>query len=162
MKALAFAMEKEKQAEQLYRDLEAKTGDPGFSSIFGLLAEQEVKHFEALKQMQAEAPELTKIDTNVLPRARDIFSKMKSAVKNFDFDVSHVDLYKKAQQVEQESRDFYLEKADEIENPKGKDLFLALAEEEKKHYFLLDNIIEFVNRPQQWLEDAEWHHLEQY
>lgn len=35
-------------------------------------------------------------------------------------------------------------------------------EEEKKHYFLLDNIIEFVSRPEQWLENAEFYHLEEY
>ena len=43
-----------------------------------------------------------------------------------------------------------------------KDVFLKLADEEKKHYFLLGNIIEFISRPEHWLENAEFHHLEEY
>ena len=43
-----------------------------------------------------------------------------------------------------------------------KRIFQKLAEEEKKHYFLLENIIQFVSRPETWLENAEFYHLEEY
>jgi rubrerythrin len=43
-----------------------------------------------------------------------------------------------------------------------KEIFLKLADEEKKHYFLLENIIDFVSRPQKWLENAEFYHLDEY
>ena len=69
---------------------------------------------------------------------------------------------KKAQDIEKESREFYLQKADEVQDHCQKGIFRKLAEEENKHYFLLDNIIEFVSRPEQWLENAEFHHLEDY
>lgn len=69
---------------------------------------------------------------------------------------------KKAQDIEKKSRDFYLDKCTIVELQYQKELFLKLAEEEKKHYFLLDNIIEFVSRPETWLENAEFCHLEEY
>jgi hypothetical protein len=37
-----------------------------------------------------------------------------------------------------------------------------VAGEEHKHYLLLERIIDFVSRPEQWLEDAEFYHLEDY
>jgi len=27
---------------------------------------------------------------------------------------------------------------------------------------LLENIIDFISRPRNWLENAEWHHLDKY
>jgi len=69
---------------------------------------------------------------------------------------------KKAQDIEKRSWDFYLEKSSEVKLQYQKEFFLKPAEEEKKHYFLLDNIIEFVSRPETWLENAEFCHLEEY
>src|SRR3972149_1076231 len=43
----------------------------------------------------------------------------------------------------------------------AKNIFTKM-KEENKHYFILENIINFVSRPQTWLENAEWHHLEEY
>jgi rubrerythrin len=76
--------------------------------------------------------------------------------------LSEIDLYKKAQEIEKMSRDFYLEKANQITDPSQHDIFLKVAEEEKKHYLILENIIDFVSRPDQWLENPEWYHLEDY
>jgi len=55
-----------------------------------------------------------------------------------------------------------LEKAHEVKEKYQEELFLRLAEEEKKHFFLLKNIVEFVSRPETWLENAEFYHLEEY
>jgi len=37
-----------------------------------------------------------------------------------------------------------------------------LVSEEKKHLLVLENIIEMVNRPNLWIEDAEFNHLDEY
>jgi hypothetical protein len=37
-----------------------------------------------------------------------------------------------------------------------------MAEEEKKQAVVLGNIIEMVRRPETWLEDAEFRHLDEY
>ena len=76
--------------------------------------------------------------------------------------VSEVEMYQKAREIEKQAKSFYQEKADEVEDIAQKKIFNLLAAEEQKHYFLLDNIVEFVSRPQQWLEDAEFFHLEEY
>jgi rubrerythrin len=64
--------------------------------------------------------------------------------------------------IEDRSVKFYTEKAEEEKSPGKKKIFEALSGEEKKHLFLLENLVEFISRPQTWLEDAEFNHLEEY
>ena len=160
MNIFEFAMEKEKYSEDYYRRLADKTNNKGLETIFNMLADEEAKHYKIVSDMKEDvAPDLA--DTTVLSDAKDVFTKMRESAQKFSFDISQTELYKKAQDIEKQSQNFYLEKAKEAEETQ-KEIFLRLAEEEKKHYFLLENIIDFVSRPQTWLENAEWHHLDEY
>jgi rubrerythrin len=161
MDIFAFAMEKEKYSEDYYRQLADSTDNKGLQRIFAMLADEEATHYRVVEQMKSQAPEKV-CNTDVLSDAKDVFQRMRDGVQNFNIDASQIEVYKKAQQIEKESRDFYIEKADEVNQEQQKAIFLKLAEEEKKHYFLLENIIEFVSRPEQWLENAEFCHLEEY
>jgi rubrerythrin len=161
MDIFQFAMEKEKYSEDYYRQLAAKADNKGLQKIFNMLAGEEAKHYSAVEQMKSKIPERVS-DTDVLSDANDIFEQMKGATDKFNFEANHVETYKKAQDIEKDSREFYLQKADEVQDHCQKGIFKRLAEEENKHYFLLENIITFVSRPQQWLENAEFHHLEDY
>ena len=161
MNIFEFAMEKEKYSEEYYRELAGKADNKGLQKIFNMLAGEEAKHFAVVEQMKTKVPEKV-CDTNVLSEAKDIFKQLKGAADVFSFEASQVETYKKAQDIEKDSREFYLQKADDVEDHCQEDIFRKLAEEENKHYFLLDNIIEFVLRPEQWLENAEFHHLEDY
>jgi rubrerythrin len=125
-----------------------------------MLADEEVKHYNTIERMKTEKPQMA--ETTILTDAKNIFAQIKESEEKFDFDIKQTQLYKKAQDIEKKSQDFYLEKANEVEQEYQKEIFLKLAGEEKKHYFLLENIIQFISRPQTWLENAEWYHLEEY
>jgi len=160
MNIFEFAMEKEKYSEDYYRRLAGKSNNKGLETIFNMLADEEAKHYKIVSDMKDDvAPDLA--DTTVLSDAKNVFVKMRESAQKFSFDISQTELYRKAQDIEKQSRDFYLEKANEAEKA-HKEIFLKLADEEKKHYFLLEDIIDFVSRPETWLENAEWHHLDEY
>jgi rubrerythrin len=160
MNIFDFAMEKEKYSEDYYRQLAAKSNNKGLETVFNMLADEEAKHYKIVSDMKEDiAPDLA--ETTVLSDAKNVFQKMRESAQNFNFNISQTDLYKKALDIEKQSRDFYLGKADEVEKT-HKEIFLKLADEEKKHYFLLENIIDFVSRPETWLENAEFYHLEEY
>jgi rubrerythrin len=76
-------------------------------------------------------------------------------------DIAEVELYRKAQDIETKTRDFYIEKSAEVDAAQ-KEILLKIADEEKRHYLVLEKIIDFVNRPDYWLENPEWYHLEDY
>ena len=161
MDIFEFAMEKEQLAEQYYRKLADKAPHKGLVSILTMLADEEHGHFEVVSKMKQNIPSEV-ADTILLTNAKTIFAKIRQSREKFRFGPGPIDLYKKAQDIEKDSRSFYRQKAKESENPSHKAIFNTLAEEENKHYFLLENIIEFVSRPKTWLENAEFHHLEKY
>ncbi|MFH1371932.1 MAG: ferritin family protein [Planctomycetota bacterium] len=156
-----FAMEKEQLSEQYYRKLAENSPHKGLVSILTMLADEEHHHYEVASKMKEGVPAEV-ADTILLTNAKTIFAKIRQSREKFKFGDSQIDLYKKALDIERDSRAFYRQKAKEAPDPRQKAIFNTLAEEENKHYFLLENIIEFVSRPQTWLENAEFHHLEQY
>lgn len=155
-----YAMQMEKDGENFYRGLAEKVSNKGVKTILTMLADEEVKHYEILSKAQSEEEKLP--ETTILDDAKNVFMQMKEEAEEFDVGVGQAELYREAQEIEKKSRDFYLEKSEQVEQGRHKELFLKVADEEKKHCFLLDNIIEFVSRPGHWLEDAEFYHLEEY
>jgi rubrerythrin len=154
-----YAMKMEKDGENLYRELASKAGHKGLTTILGMLADAEVKHYRLFQNMKNnEEVEMT--DTTILNDVKNVFEKIRDE-KQFDVDVSQMELYREAQGIEEKSRDFYMEKADEVGDHR-KEIFLKIADEEKRHYFIVENIINFVNQPNTWLENPEWYHLEEY
>ncbi len=160
MNILEYAMQMEKDGEEFYRDLAQKVKNTGIRNILTMLADEEARHYQVLadiEQGSAEVPE-----TDILNHAKNVFAEMKDTGRTLHLDEAQIDLYREAQAIEQRSIDFYTEKAAVVGQDAQKQLLTRLAQEEKKHYFLLENIIDFVSRPTTWLENAEFCHLEQY
>jgi rubrerythrin len=108
----------------------------------------------------AEGVEPGMAQTTVLADAKNVFAQMQG--KSFDLGGLQVDLYHQAQEIEQQARTFYEERADQVTDPSAKTILLKIADEERRHYFLLDHIIEFMNRPRTWMQNAEFTHLDEY
>ena len=160
MNILEYAMQMEKDGEEFYRDLAQKVKNTGIRNILTMLADEEARHYQVLadiEQGSAEVPE-----TEILDHAKNVFAEMKDTGRTLHLDEAQIDLYREAQAIEQRSIDFYTEKAAVVGQDAQKQLLTRLAQEEKKHYFLLENIIDFVSRSITWLENAEFCHLEQY
>jgi len=161
MDIFQFAMEKERYSEQYYRDLARRTNHTGLRNILTMLADEEVKHYHVVERMKAETPE-TISDAPIVQHAREIFEKMRGSSRQFSFNITEVDLYRQARDNVQASKDFYLEQADQVEDPGQKEVFRKLAAEEDKHLFIMDNIVSFVSRPETFLENAEMFHHDDY
>ncbi len=155
-----YAMQMEKDGEDYYRQLAQQAGNSGMKTILTMLADEEVKHYNALEKSKTQKTQIA--ESEILTDAKNVFVQIKESGESFDFNINQEELYKKALDIEKKSRDFYTEKAGEVAEDYQKELFLKLADEEQKHYILLDNIIEFVSQPEQWLENAEFFHLEEY
>jgi rubrerythrin len=156
-----FAMEKERFSEEYYRDLANRANHVGIKNILTMLADEEAKHYRTVERMRTETPEQV-TDVPVLKRAREVFEKMRDSPKEFDFLTSEADLYRKACQIEEQSKKFYLERAEEAQDPDQKRVFKLLAEEEDKHLVLMENIYSFVSQPESFLENAERYYFDDY
>ena len=154
MNVFDYAMQMEKDGEAYYRELAQKCNDTGLARVLIMLADEEVKHYNLFKQMKTGKAEYSEIP--LLANVKTIFSEMQQKGDAFDFGAEQVAFYRKAQDIEKKSEDFYREKAAEISDNDQKDILLKIADEEKKHFLILDGIIDFVQRPASWLENAEW------
>jgi rubrerythrin len=161
MDIFQFAMEMEKTSEDYYRQLSGKTTNKGLSNILTMLADEEKKHVRIVEQMQQKTPPIM-TKTDVLANARDIFKKMRESAENLNLEITELQLYEKARDIEKKSRQFYLEKADEVAEASQREIFKKLAAEEQKHLALLQGICEFVAKPQWFLENAEIYHFDDY
>lgn len=160
MDPLALALQFEKEAEAFYLDLAAQEHNPELQVIFKQLAADEVKHYQVFQSMHQQAIALT--PTTILPEAATLLRQMVAVDFRPGLNESNLILYKKAMELEQRSRDFYLEQATAGSNTANSRLFQEIAAEEEKHYWLLHNIYELVLRPQTWVENGEFNHLEDY
>ena len=155
-----YAMQMEVDGRHFYLDLAEKTNNKGLKNILTMMADSEAKHYNVILNMQRNDKIEFSADTEVLTNVKNIFMKMKEE-KEVDVDVSQVEFYKKALKVEADSEKFYLERADEEKDSHKKEIFLKLAEEERNHCVLLENLIGFVSQPADWLENPEWYHLDE-
>ena len=160
MDIFEFAMQMEKDGELYYREVADSVGDKGIKTIMIMLADEEVRHYQVLGEMKTRSPKLE--GTGILAKTRNIFAELRESGEKPDPNLGQVEMYRKAQQLEKKSQDFYEEKCKEVKLPEQKKLLNQIAEEERRHFFILENIIDFVSRPDSWLENAEFHKLEHF
>ena len=160
MNVYEFAKQMEQDGQAFYKTMAAQTADPGIQKILTMLADDEAKHYEIVRQLQEQATAAEIATTDVLVNARNVFAQMQG--RSLVVGGPQIEVYQQAQALERTSQEFYSEKASETDNAAHKALFLKLADEEQRHYFLLDHMIEFIDRPRTWIEDAEFNHLQEY
>ncbi|MDD3462839.1 MAG: ferritin family protein [Sulfurospirillaceae bacterium] len=156
MNAYEYAMQIEKEGEKYYRELAENVDDVGLKKIFTMLANEEVKHYVAFEKMNKNQKIEPLEVVDVFEKAKNIFRNAKDENKLTAFSDEQIKYYTKALQAEENSFRFYTEKAKEMKDETQKNAFLAIAEEERQHAVLIENIIEYVNDPQSWIENAEF------
>jgi rubrerythrin len=162
MNIYKYAMKMELDGEMFYRNLADKAESEGIRNILTMLADEEAKHFETLKRMNENVLDVDMASTDSLQNVRNIFADIQENNIDTGTDAEQIDLYRKAQEHEEKSYQFYLEKSEEAEKESEKAIFLKLANEEKKHMILMGNIADFVGQPDLWVADAEFNHMDDY
>ena len=139
--------------KRFYLEQAEKTDDNGLKSIFHTLAEEESIHARILKS-KAETLPYELIDT--YGEIKTIYlevGKYKNVVKSFP---GAVDIYSMALENEKKSLELYNELLRDAEDEKEKKIFQFLIEQEDSHYKVIEQLIEMVRRPEEWVESAEF------
>jgi len=160
MNVYEYAMKVEKDGELYYRELADKTNDAGLKSILTMLADEEVKHYVVFDKMNKKQIIPTQPQVDVFSSAKTIFQKMREENQTASFSDDQIDFYKSALHSEENSYKFYIEKALMLEDEEQKAIFMRIAEEERQHMVLLENLVEYISFPERWLENAEFNHME--
>ena len=146
MNVFEFAKQKELYSERFYRHLAGRAPKGGLSYILTLLADEEADHYQVVDRMsRGIPPQVT--ETGILDGARQIFERMKGSADQVDLDVGALKLYQRARELEEESRRFYLSRAREVGPGVQKRVFRQLADQEYRHFIVLENLCAFAARP---------------
>jgi rubrerythrin len=161
MDVYGFAMQMEKDGEAYYRECASKTASAGLRRILLMLADAEVNHYELFRRMK-EREDAVLGDAALLEPVKNVFVQIREREGAGGAKGAEADLYRKALELERTSWEFYGSAAEQAGSPAEKLMFERIAVEERRHCRIVEGIIDFVSRPEQWLENAEWNHLEDY
>lgn len=157
MKVFDFAMKMELQGKAYYQTLADSARIPELKGIFSGLAADEQKHYDLLRDLK-EGNNWNMADSTVLQKARSVFTDIIERPGARQEMQDALDAYQSALKVEAESVRLYEEMAKKEEDPVLVRLYLTLANEEKSHYNILDNICEYVKSTKDY---APWRESEE-
>jgi len=164
MNIFEYAMKMETDGRKFYLDSAEKVESPELKKILLELADDEAKHYAIFKAMKdggtVEYKEAEQ--TTILKTVKNVFEKLRDQKKELSFPDEAKAIWEEAQEVEKKSEEFYREKANEVGSDSQKHILNRIADEEHRHWVTMQNVIQFLDRPNHWLEDAEWSNLEDY
>lgn len=154
MDLFEFSIQMEKDAEALYRKMAENAPVEGVKKVLLMLAEDEVKHRVAIEQLQKKLD--VPAQKGVALDIKTVFDEMKEDDNITSISVDTVEDYRKAVEIEKRGMAFYKEKFEEADDPVSKQLFEALMKQETYHLRTCENLLDMVQKPDWWVENAEF------
>jgi rubrerythrin len=165
MNAFEYAMNMEQDGRKYYLDQAAKMSDPVLQKIFEELAVDELTHYNIFKTMAEgkKADYEAAFKTRILATTKNIFQKLQAQKKKIDAFPGNVKAaWEKALEIEDKSEKFYRDQAAKATDPEQKKIWNTISDEEHKHWVAISHVVQFIDRPNHWLENAEWSNLDPY
>lgn len=153
MNSIEFAIKLELDSKRFYLEQAEKTEDHGLKSIYHTLAEEESIHARILKN-KAETLPYKLIDTYA--EIKNIFVEIGNYKDIIKQAPDAADVYGIALENEKKSLDLYRELRQEATDEKDIKIFDFLIEQENDHYKVIEQLLELVRRPAEWVESAEF------
>ena len=160
MNILDFAMKMELDGKAYYEKLADETAVAGLKSIFTSLAKDEQKHYEIILSLKT-GTNLKKADSTVLETAKNLFEEIAADRNIAGSLVKSLDGYQHARKLEADSVRYYEDMAKKEENPETVQLLLRIANEEKKHFNIMDNLYDYILAPENFLAWGEFSNLKE-
>jgi rubrerythrin len=159
MNVFDFAIKMEEDGMKFYEKLAEEAEEPELKAIFRLLAEEERKHRDLFQSMK-KGEDPTCADSTGLDRAKSAFRALMDGKTAVDILRSDPDGYLHSIKTEEEYIKLYEEMAKKEKNGRTAELLLKIAEEEKHHLTIMENIFDFVRTPKTYLVSGEFGNLQ--
>lgn len=153
MNSIEFAINLEMKGKKFYLQQAENTKDSGLKSIFLTLAEEESIHARILKN-KAETLPYELVDTYA--EIKNLFVEIGAYKDLIKTTPDVIDAYRTALENERKSIELYNEMLKETSNEKDRKIIEFILEQENDHYKVMEQLVEMVSRPQEWVESAEF------
>ncbi len=158
MNVLDFAIKMEEDGRQFYEKMAAEADDPELKIIFTLLAEEELRHQHTLQSMKNEE-EPVNVESRLMERAKSTFQKLMAKKGASGILRRDPDGYLHSIKTEENHVRLYVDMAKKEKREQVKELLLRIAEEERRHLNIMQNIYDFVESPRTFLASGEFSNL---
>ena len=159
MNVFEIAMEKEKEVKTYYEKLAEETSHTGVKNIFTLLAADEQRHFDAVQTLKNEIECAVPADSPALSAAKEVIGAFFGDTVPASKLKKSLDSYRHAMHVESESVKFYESILGTVEDKGVKQVLTTILSQEREHYTIVENLYEYVLKPEYFLEWAEFSNL---
>ncbi|HZV81471.1 MAG TPA: ferritin family protein [Geobacteraceae bacterium] len=161
MNVFDFAMKMEADGKALYEKLAEETGVSELKTIFTLLASAEDEHCKAIGAMKKKTP-AGNAESKVLGHARSVFQGLLDRKSALDLLKEDRDGYSHAIKFAIAGIKLYETMATKETNPATANILKKLADDERKHLEILENIYDFVEAPKDYLAWGEFSNLKEF
>ncbi|GFE62269.1 ferritin family protein [Geobacter sp. AOG2] len=161
MNVFDCAIKIEEESRKLYEELATAATVPELKNLFTLLAASEEEHRDALVKMKMDAKP-SKAQFKALEEAACVFQPLLAKRELMTELKNERDAYLHVVKEEEKEIGFYVESADQAKDEAVREILLKIAEEERKHLSIVENIYSFVESPKNFLAWGEFSNLKEY
>ena len=158
MDLISFAINMEVEGEAYYRKQATLHAGDGLKVVFTLLADEESMHAALLRRVAQGQPYT--LEASARPEWRNVFTSKENFQDETKQLPEQVDVYRMAHELEEKSIALYKQLLEQ--SSETRELFTFLIAQEQEHEQILDELIKRVNRPNEWVESAEFGLREDY
>ncbi len=160
MNTIEVAKSVELEGKAYYEKCAAESPARELSGIFSLLAAEEQRHYELFDAWQKEKRVPAVLDPGtVSAEAKRIFAGISTRIGFSPTGYDYARAYGFALEMERKSIALYESMLSASDSPDEKKALSFLITEEQKHEHLVEHLLEFVNVPKTFLENAEFNHF---
>jgi len=159
--ALQVALDNEMKEREFYLKNADRTGNPVGKAMFQQIAEEELEHYERLKQLaenwekQEKWPETVPLEVKGT-KVKDVLKEAaEKAPKTAKGDADDLEAIRTAIEFEAKGTEYYVKLSEEASDPKEKAFFNLLADIEREHYVSLKDTEEYLIDPVSWFRIKE-------
>lgn len=155
MNMFDFALKMEHDAKVLYEKLAEEAPTSGVKQIFSMLAEDERKHEQAIEILKRKN-DGQELDNSFVSDVKTVFEGMRDHFNDIDLSSNQLNDYRIALDIEKKGYAYYKEQFDKSDSEESKHLFKHLSNQELYHIKTVENLVDMLERPQWWVENAEF------
>lgn len=161
MNRLEFAIQMENEGQAYYLELAEANKDNRLSTLFRKLANDERIHAEILSKRLKDLPyELS--DNEELLSFENAFATNREMKNDIRTTLTQLDVYQAVLDRELKSVELYRDMRKNTNQGRDTILMDFLIFQETAHAKIFQGLVEFLTRPEEWVEDAEFGIREEY
>lgn len=160
MNVIEYALQMELDGRDFYRRSAQAAPNSELRKILLNLADEEDRHYQFFKKLKegddTSAASALMAKSHISSANRTIFKELAEQGKQASFTGELRQVWTEALKIEEQVEQMYRKEAGKESDPARKKLYNLIADEEKSHVYLIDNILSFLADPQGFTESSRF------